>query len=369
MSKGRNLVTSIREQAYGKPEGKAALQPAAMLRAVNAGLRALQAASTPEEVLDIERSLESIEHAMRNTGLFKPEQVRLANEGKIKARWKLGRLLKGVERQPAGRFNTSRAGTHSFRAYLKQLGLDKNRASEADRISALPEPKLEKAFEPYRGTEDFLTFRELIIYARPFWHQEKRSDTHDRIVSKATKKRILGALGPFGLIYLDPPWKFETHTPGMTHRMPDDHYPTMTDEEIVAARFQGKTITQLAQTDCAMFMWCTSSNLKRALAVMEQLGFEYKTHAVWDKCKIGLGLIFRNQHEVLLYGSRGKPPKPVKLRSSVFRYPRTKHSTKPPEVRKALEQMYPRFKQANRVEIFARGEVKGWSAIGHEAEN
>ena len=57
-----------------------------MLRAVNAGLRALQAASTPEEVLDIERSLEFIEHAMRNTGLFKPEQVRQANEGKINAR-------------------------------------------------------------------------------------------------------------------------------------------------------------------------------------------------------------------------------------------------------------------------------------------
>ena len=104
----------------------------------------------------------------------------------------------------------------------------------------------------------------------------------------------------------------------MTHRMPDDHYPTLTDEEIINITFNGQTIEQLAQDDAVMFMWCTSSNLKRAMAVMEAVGFEYKTHAVWDKGKIGLGYIFRNQHEMLLYGSRGNPPRPVELFSSVL---------------------------------------------------
>jgi len=49
-------------------------------------------------------------------------------------------------------------------------------------------------------------------------------------------------------------------------------------------------------------------------------GFEYKTQAIWDKEMIGLGLIFRNRHEVLLYGSRGNPPKPDYIPPSVFRY-------------------------------------------------
>jgi N6-adenosine-specific RNA methylase IME4 len=336
-----------------------------MLRAVSTGLKALEKAIDPAEVLEIERKLESIEHAMRNTGLFKPEQVREANEGKIRARWKLGRLLAQIER--AKHPGKGKVASASLTSLLKQIGLDRQTAMESQRIGAMPKPKLDKAFEPYRGTEDYITYRELIIYARPFWHQEKRKDNHARIVTQAAKAKAPDKLGPFALIYWDPPWTFETHTPEMTHRMPDDHYPTLTDQEIIDLKFHGQTIQQLAHKDCATFTWCTSSNLKRAIHVMESVGFEYRTHAIWDKEMIGLGLIFRNQHEVLLYGSRGNPPKPVELFSSVFRYPRGEHSAKPPEIRQMLERMYPHFTAENRVELFARGEIKGWTALGYEA--
>lgn len=341
--------------------------PAAVLRMISAGLRALEKATDPEEVLDIERKLESIEHMMRSTGLFKSEQVREANEGKIRARWKLGRMLAKIER--AKHPGKGKLASSGFTSVLGKLGLTKQTAVAVQRVGALPPPKLESTLAHYRGTEDFVTYNELITAARPFWHQEKRKDKHKRIVRQAAKAKLAAPakLGPFALIYLDPPWTFETHTPDMTHRMPDDHYPVMTDEEIIDIEFFGQTIEQLAQDDCAMFMWCTSSNLKRALAVMEGLGFEYKTHAVWDKEVIGLGLIFRNQHEVLLYGSRGAPPKPIELLSSVFRYRRGKHSAKPPEIRQAIERMYPDFTADNRVEIFARGEIEGWSVLGHEA--
>lgn len=341
-----------------------------MLRAVGAGLRALEKATEPDEVLAIERKLEAIEHAMRSTGLFKPEQVREANEGKIRARHKLGRLLAKIERG-AGRPNNSGGRRPNFKAFLKGLELAATSAKEAQRIGALPVPKLEQALAPYRGTPEFITYTELITAARPFWHQEKRKHNHARIIEQAEKAKRAAPekLGPFALIYCDPPWTFETHTPDMTHRMPDDHYPVLTDQQIIEATFFDQTVAQLAQDDCAMFMWCTSSNLERALAVMRALGFTYKTHAMWDKEAIGLGLIFRNQHEVLLYGSRGAPPKPIELASSVFRYRRTDHSAKPPEIRQALERMYPQFTAANRVEIFARGNVDGWSVLGYEATN
>lgn len=271
-------------------------------------------------------------------------------------------------RGKAGRPTESTTPRSSFWKWTKEeLRLEAPRVVDAQRIGALPEPKLEQALKPYRGTGEFLTYRELILYARPFWHQEKRHDRHENIVSKASRAQALEVLGPFALIYLDPPWTFETHTPEMTHRMPDDHYPVLTDDQIVAVTFQGKTIARLAQDDCAMFMWATSSNLKRAIDVMERLGFDYKTHAIWDKEVIGMGLIFRNQHEVLLYGSRGAPPKPIKLHSSIFRHRRGRHSAKPKQVRQALESMYPKFKAANRVELFARGQIAGWTALGHEA--
>lgn len=339
----------------------------AVLQSLSAGLAALDTATGPDEVVDIERKLESIEHMMRATGLFETEQVREANEGKVRARWKLGQMLAEVERAPApGKGKMTSTGLTSL---LKRLDLTKQTAMKAQRIGALPEAKLNAALAHYRGTADFITYNELIVAARPFWHQEKRKDNHARIVAQAerAKQSAPANLGPFALMYLDPPWTFETHTPEMTHRLPDDHYPVLTDQEIIDVRFFGQTIAELAQPDCAMFMWCTSSNIQRALAVMEALGFRYGSHAVWDKEVIGLGLIFRNQHEVLLYGSRGAPPKPVELCSSVFRYRRTEHSAKPPEIRQALERMYPLFGAANRVEIFARGEIDGWSVLGHEA--
>lgn len=344
-------------------------EPRAMLRAVSDGLRALELATDPAEVLDIERKLEAIEHAMRSTGLFKPEQVREANEGKIRARHKLGRLLAKIERK-TGPKNLSHGETNSFRKWLKGIGLDKSRAVDAQRIGAMPDAKLDKVLAQYRGTEEFITFRELIIHARPHWHQEKRVMNHERIVKQAAKVKLPDRLGPFIQFYWDPPTQFDVHTPDMTHRMPDDHYPTLTDQEIIDITFGGQSIEQLAHDDAVMFMWCTSSNIKRALAVMEAVGFEYKSQAVWDKGMIGTGYIFRNQHEVLLYGSRGSPPMPVELFSSVFtgkKFKRGRHSEKPDEVRKILERMYPHLTASNRVEIFARGEVKGWTVLGHEA--
>ena len=116
-------------------------------------------------------------------------------------------------------------------------------------------------------------------------------------------------------------------------------------------------------------MWCTSSNVKRALAVAEDAwGFECTATAVWDKGKTGTGLVFRNQHEVLLYCKRGKMPGPQYQPKSVFKYPRGRHSAKPPEIRKEIEKMYPDFDATTRLELFCRGKFKGWTCRGFEAK-
>ena len=45
--------------------------------------------------------------------------------------------------------------------------------------------------------------------------------------------------------------------------------------------------------------------------VMKEWGFEYKSQVVWDKDKIGNGFSFRNQHEVLLVGTKDDIPAPA----------------------------------------------------------
>jgi N6-adenosine-specific RNA methylase IME4 len=351
---------------YGKTPTRT-ISTASTLRQINQALRALEQAKDPKEVLEVERALDSIEHMMKATGLFKPEQIREANEGKLWARWKLGRLLAKVERgRPGGRASTTTGRKSSFWKWAKDdLGLQAPRVVEAQRIGTLPESNVEKTLAQYRGTDDFVSYDDLILAARPYWHQEKRKQNHARIIAEAAKANVTAPdkFGPFALIYADPPWVFESYT--LLSRLPDNHYPTLSDQEIIDLEIFGRTVDEIAHDDCALFLWCTSSNIKRAMRVMEAWGFEYKTQAVWDKEKIGTGIIFRNQHEVLLYGSRGDAPKPINLVSSVFRYPRGEHSAKPPEIRKAIEEMYPDFDASTR--LFAREQPTGWTAFGYEA--
>jgi N6-adenosine-specific RNA methylase IME4 len=137
--------------------------------------------------------------------------------------------------------------------------------------------------------------------------------------------------------------------------------------DIGALKVWSRTVADLAAPDAGLFLWCTSANIKQAIGVAEAWGFEYKTNAAWDKQRTGTGYIFLNQHEHLTYASRGNFPMPLEKFSSVFSYPRGEHSAKPNEVRQALESMYPRLTEKDRIELFARGEIPGWTTWGNEA--
>jgi N6-adenosine-specific RNA methylase IME4 len=130
----------------------------------------------------------------------------------------------------------------------------------------------------------------------------------------------------------------------------------------------GYTVPQIAADDSALFLWCTTSNLKCAIAVMEAWGFEYKTHFAWDKEAFGTGYWCRNQHEVLLLGTRGQPPLPMEKFNSVYREKKTKHSVKPEGIRVMIEKMFPHYTEHSRIELFYRGEkLPGWTCWGLEA--
>ena len=176
-------------------------------------------------------------------------------------------------------------------------------------------------------------------------------------------------IGPFPIIYADPPWYFKTYTPSGGGRSPDQHYPTLSDDDIINLKIDGKPMREIAHADAALFLWCTSSNIRLALDVMGAWGFHFKASAVWVKDKAGMGLVFRNWHEVLLYGSRGAMPGPIYVPPSVFNFPRGLHSEKPRQIREEIEKMYPDFDSDARLELFARGHVSGWTTFGLEARS
>jgi N6-adenosine-specific RNA methylase IME4 len=162
----------------------------------------------------------------------------------------------------------------------------------------------------------------------------------------------------YQIIYADPPWRYSFSK--SNSRKIENQYPTMTQKELCA-------LSVPADDNSALYLWTTAPKLLEGLEVMKAWGFTYKSQAVWDKKRIGMGYWFRGQHEILLVGTKGKfsPPEQKDRRSSVFEFTRGQHSKKPDEVRDLVKAWFP---DANRVELFCRYPAEGWDVWGNEVE-
>ena len=168
----------------------------------------------------------------------------------------------------------------------------------------------------------------------------------------------------YGVIVADPEWRFEPYSreTGMD-RAADNHYPTSITDDIAA-----RDVPSIAADDCVLFLWATVPMLRDALRVMEAWGFEYKSHAVWDKGHIGTGYWFRNCHELLLVGTKGDVPAPAMgtQPASVFQIIRGEHSAKPEQFLELIEGYFPNLPK---IELNRRGEPRaGWDAWGNEVQ-
>jgi N6-adenosine-specific RNA methylase IME4 len=129
-----------------------------------------------------------------------------------------------------------------------------------------------------------------------------------------------------------------------------------------------KALALPAAEDAVLFLWAVNMLLPQALEVMAAWGSTYKAQAVWVKDSPGPGNWFRNQHETLLLGTKGRfpAPEPEDRVASVVQARRGRHSEKPAYVYELIERMYPR---ASKVELFARGKPRpGWVKWGNETE-
>jgi N6-adenosine-specific RNA methylase IME4 len=191
--------------------------------------------------------------------------------------------------------------------------------------------------------------------------KKPRRAARERMFADLTKKAMAN-LGTktYGVIYADPPWRFEPYSrdTGMD-RAADNHYETMSLDDI-------KAMAIPAAPSCVLFLWATAPMLPEALSVMDAWGFTYKSHCVWLKDRIGTGFWFRNKHELLLVGTRGDKvpaPAPGEQFSSVIDGVVSAHSRKPHAFADMIEEMFPNVPA---VELFARGERLGWDVWGNE---
>lgn len=324
----------------------------------------LAKADTVEKVADLDVKLGLYENYVR---AFLPKEARDVNELRMRAKWKLGRLLAAIERAQGARSDKDLTSSVGLTKLIKGIKLNRQAAVELQRIAAMPEKDLEAEFREAVKADVLTTLAGLLRRARPYWFKENRERKHREIAEEASHSNGGGKLGPYPLIYADPPWKFEPFGPAGEGRGAEMHYPTLTLDEIMDFGVRGVPINELAANDAALFMWATAPMLPEALQVMAAWGFEYKSHAVWVKQRMGMGYVFRGKHELLLYGKRGKMPAPAFAPSSELKGAMGRHSAKPATVRKMLEKMYPAFDAEHRMELFGRGIIEGWSAYGNQA--
>ena len=178
----------------------------------------------------------------------------------------------------------------------------------------------------------------------------------------------------YNIIYIDCPWRFNARKNTTTKfgGGVTDKYPTMKLEDI-----KNLNIPALADENCALFMWCTTSmgdsNLAEKLALFEHWGFRLVNEAfTWVKVNpssftpfFGVGYYTKSNAEHCYLGIKGKM-KPISNNvSSLVIAPREKHSKKPDTIRDKIVEL---FGDLPRCEIFAREKVDGWDCYGNEVD-
>lgn len=178
----------------------------------------------------------------------------------------------------------------------------------------------------------------------------------------------------YQIIYADPPWHFSSKElqkyNGKRFTPLNKHYTTQKKSWI-----KSLPVENIADKDCALFLWTTDAHLKEAISVIEGWGFKYITIIfVWEKkTKTGktvanLGAWTMKNYEICLFGTKGAMLKYKKVNNIYQKVEaeRTVHSRKPDEVRKRIELL---FGDLPRIELFARQKTEGWDVWGNEIES
>lgn len=233
----------------------------------------------------------------------------------------------------------------------KVVGTSLDKGEELDALAKLPKPKQEELIDRAAKGEK--------VSAKTESKKVARAEKEKALAEKTITVSLASESNVYGVIYADPPWRFESYSENGMDRSADNHYPTMSLIEIAALKVP-------AADDCVLFLWATVPMLPEAFSVMDAWGFKYKSHVVWLKDRSGTGYWFRNKHELLLVGVKGDIPAPAMGTQlpSVVDWPLGRHSEKPLVFAKMIENYFPNLPK---VELFCRSPLPGWAAFGNEA--
>jgi N6-adenosine-specific RNA methylase IME4 len=198
--------------------------------------------------------------------------------------------------------------------------------------------------------------------------------------------------GRFRTLWADPPWL--ERGGGKIKRGADRHYGLLPTREIPkvmkGARDEAGQPLWLPASDAHLYLAVTNNFLPAGLWVMAELGFRFVTNLAWTKMtqgtelddveleelrtRQGPGQYFRGEHELVLFGVRGKGLAPsvctdrrdlgtAILAKHVIGFDGKRvHSAKPPAIYERIEAR----SKGPYLELFARSLRPGWVSWGND---
>lgn len=332
----------------------------------DAARAALAAAKSVDEVLGVRDEAERLKlyaRQAKDRGLLAD-----AMEIQMRAERRLGEMIRAAKEAgqiARGRFYdkpNSQEDGELERLRLADVGIDHNLSSKAQRLAEVSEEQFDTTIA--RARDKIASGSAIVV------DPMKDLTTAEKQQKRANREALLGAYQQsfakkrYGVIYADPAWRFEprSRVTGMD-RAPENHYPTMTLDDICAL-----PVGDIAAADCALFLWVTIPFLiEGGGRVIAAWGFDYVSNYVWGKDKAGPGYWARERHEHLLVATRGGIPCPAQGTQwdSLQMAPRKGHSAKPELFLEMIEAYYPSLPK---IELNRRGPARpGWDAWGNEA--
>tara|TARA_R100000656_G_scaffold47486_1_gene38438 strand:- start:44 stop:607 length:564 start_codon:yes stop_codon:yes gene_type:complete len=176
----------------------------------------------------------------------------------------------------------------------------------------------------------------------------------------------------YNIIYADPAWSYKDKRSGSGYKNPNGaggarkHYKDMEIDEIC-----NLPVKQIADDNCMLFLWTTSSLLNLGFDVINSWGFKYKTVGfVWVKMTkdykkpySGMGYYTNQNAEFCLIGLKGKYWREQRNIKQIIQHHREQHSKKPDVVRDNIVKL---CGDLPRIELFARETAEGWDSWGNE---
>ncbi len=162
--------------------------------------------------------------------------------------------------------------------------------------------------------------------------------------------------GPYRVIVVDPPWRYESRSTDPTHRGACP-YADMSQQELLEL-----PIGSIAHDDSIIWLWTTNAFVADALELLDAWGFQHKTTLSWVKDRMGTGDWLRGKTELCLLGVRGKPVVTLTNQTTALSAPAGEHSAKPKAFYEMVESLCP----GSKIDVFARRKREGWEAYGHE---